>query len=139
MYALAFDTMWTVAQVLNYTEEMRLRNESKEDNEFKKCANLPGKMVPLNEFNYSNAFMGCIMKNNFYRINFTGVSVSPYGQYNTLYYAIIGCLVHVWVNCISMNSSRALYLFILARRAHWHIYAAVHAQKYCTLYSGASL
>lgn len=76
VYALAFDTMWTVAQVLNYTEEMRLNNLPKEANEFEKCANLSGELVPLNEFNYSNAFMGCVMKNNFYKINFTGVSVS---------------------------------------------------------------
>ena len=72
---LAFDAMWTVAQVLNYTEEMRLQNLSKDASEFEDCAHLEGELVPLNEFTYSNAFMGCIMKNNYYKVNFTGVSV----------------------------------------------------------------
>ena len=76
VYALAFDTMWTVAQVLNYTEELRLQNLSKDAAEFKGCAHLVGQLVPLNEFTYSNAFMGCVMKNNYYKVNFTGVSVS---------------------------------------------------------------
>lgn len=74
LYALAFDTMWTVGLVLNYTEEMRLQNESAET--YKSCSNLPGNLVPLNEFNYSNAFMGCVIRNNFENVNFTGVSVS---------------------------------------------------------------
>ena len=74
VYAIAFDTMWTVAQVLNYTEDMRLQNLSK--TEFEDCANLEGELVPLNEFTYSNAFMGCVMKNNYNKVNFTGVSVS---------------------------------------------------------------
>ena len=73
---MAFDTMWTVAQVLNYTEEMRLQNLSKDATEFEDCAHLEGELVPLNEFTYSNAFMGCVMKNNYYKVNFTGVTVS---------------------------------------------------------------
>ena len=76
-YALAFDTMWTVAQVLNYTEEMRLQNQTKNTSAaFEECSHLPGELVPLNEFNYANAFMGCVMNNNYYKVNFTGVSVS---------------------------------------------------------------
>ena len=76
VHPIAFDTMWTVAQVLNYTEEMRLQNHSKDADEFQDCAHLEGELVPLNEFTYSNAFMGCVMKNNYYKVNFTGVSVS---------------------------------------------------------------
>ena len=75
-YALAFDAMWTVAQVLNYTEDMRLQNKSKNATELEECSHLPGELVPLNEFKYSNAFMGCVMRSNYYKVNFTGVSVS---------------------------------------------------------------
>ena len=38
---------------------------------------LDGELVPLKEFNYStNAFMGCVMKENYKTVNFIGVSVS---------------------------------------------------------------
>ena len=67
--------MWTVAQVLNYTEEMRLQNHTKNATEFEECSHLPGELVPLNEFNYSNGFMGCVMRDNFYKVDFDGVSV----------------------------------------------------------------
>ena len=75
-YAEAFDAMWTVGQVLNYTEEMRLQRVIKNATpEFEECFHLPGELVPLNEFNYSNAFMGCVMNNNYYKVHFLGVSV----------------------------------------------------------------
>ena len=77
LHAIAFDAVWTLALVLNYTEEMRLLNQSKEQAIHQNCSSdLTGYMVPLNDFNYSNAFMGCIMKHNFYKTNFTGVSVN---------------------------------------------------------------
>ena len=72
---IAFDAMWTVAKVLNYTEEMRLKNLSRNYSEFEECHYLAGDLVPLNEFNYSNAFMGCVMFLNYRKINFIGVSV----------------------------------------------------------------
>ena len=75
VYGLAFDAMWTIAQVLNYTEGMRLNDINQT---FESCRELPGELVPLNEFNYSNAFMGCVIKHNFYKVNFTGVSVRKY-------------------------------------------------------------
>jgi gamma-aminobutyric acid type B receptor len=74
LHAIAFDAVWTLALVLNYTEEMRL-NQSKEQAIHQNCSsNLTGDLVPLNKFNYSNAYMGCVMKHNFYKVNFTGVS-----------------------------------------------------------------
>ena len=76
LHALAFDAVWTLALVLNCTEEMRL-NLTKEQAIHENCStNLTGNLVPLNKFNYSNAFMGCVMKHNFYKVTFTGVSVS---------------------------------------------------------------
>ena len=75
LHAIAFDAVWTLALVLNYTEEMRL-NQSKEQAIHQNCSSdLTGDLVPLNNFNYSNIYMGCIMKHNFYKVNFTGVSV----------------------------------------------------------------
>ena len=75
--AHAFDAVWTLALVLNYTEEMRWQNQMKEHAIHENCrSNLTGDLVPLNEFNYTNAYMGCVMKHNFYKVNFTGVSVS---------------------------------------------------------------
>ena len=61
--------------MLNKTEEMRMSNVSKEESHFTNCSHLDGELVPLNDFNYSNAFMGCVMKENFHKVNFTGVSV----------------------------------------------------------------
>ena len=74
LHSLAFDAVWTLALVLNYTEEMRL---TKQQAIHENCSTtLTGNLVPLNRFNYSNAFMGCVMKHNFYKVDFTGVSVS---------------------------------------------------------------
>ena len=75
VFVIAFDAMWTVARALNRTEEMRLTNTSRSDPTLEECRHLPGELVPLNEFNYSNAFMGCVMKSNYQNTNFTGVSV----------------------------------------------------------------
>ena len=61
--------------MLNKTEQMRLSILTKSHPQFENCSHLDGELVPLNEFNYSNAFMGCVMKENFHRVNFTGVSV----------------------------------------------------------------
>ena len=61
--------------MLKKTEEMRNATVSRKNSEFEKCNHLYGELVPLDEFNYSNAFMGCVMKENFYKVNFTGVSV----------------------------------------------------------------
>ena len=61
--------------MLNKTEHMRLSNSTKSHLQFENCNHLDGELVPLNEFSYSNAFMGCVMKENFHRVNFIGVSV----------------------------------------------------------------
>ena len=77
VYAQAFDAIWTIAQVLNYTEKMTI-NHIKRNFVHENCRDLAGELVPLNAFNYSNAFMGCVIKYNFYKVNFTGVTVSSY-------------------------------------------------------------
>ena len=73
---MAFDALWSMAQMLNYTEDMRLRDLPRNHSDFDECRHLDGSLVPLDEFNYTNAFMGCMMRNNYYKVDFTGVSVS---------------------------------------------------------------
>ena len=91
---VAFDALWTIALVLNYTEEMRLQNQTKGHPAHENCSsNLPGDLVPLNEFEYSNAFMGCVMKYNFYKVNFTGVSVSRHVEMDYLYKHILSMAI----------------------------------------------
>ena len=76
IFLMAFDAMWSMAQMLNYTEEMRLADLPGNHSDFDECRHLDGSLVPLDEFNYTNAFMGCVMRDNYYKIDFTGVSVS---------------------------------------------------------------
>ena len=40
------------------------------------CENLPGELVPFEEFTYNNSKMGCLITWNLRRLNFSGVSVS---------------------------------------------------------------
>ena len=76
IFLMAFDALWSMAQMLNYTEEMRLRDLPRNHSDFDECRHLDGSLVPLDEFNYTNAFMGCVMRDNYYKVDFTGVSVS---------------------------------------------------------------
>ena len=62
--------------MLNVTETMRLKGLPRDHSEYENCRHMDGDLVPLDEFNYTNAFMGCVMSNNYYKTNFTGVSVS---------------------------------------------------------------
>ena len=92
--------MWTLALVLNYTEEMRLQNVSKAESPFQNCKDLQGELEPLDEFTYSNAYMGCVIKENYYRVNFTGVSVSIV----FLMSAVSVCFVIIIMLCLSAHS-----------------------------------
>ena len=40
------------------------------------CEDLPGDLVPLEDFDYTNERLGCIMKQSMRDINFTGLTVS---------------------------------------------------------------
>ena len=105
-----FDAVWSLALVLKYTDDMRrLKNQSKGDPVHVNCSsNLTGDLVPLNEFNYSNAFMGCVMKYNFYNINFTGMSVSIYTH------------VFVWISINSLHTRPLSYNY-----PEVHVYISV--------------
>ena len=113
-YTAAFDAIWTIAQALNYTEQMRLQTMTENGTltqtnctdcaelhsadplsdiqqtcsnvtenpercvieKITNCTDLYGELVYLNEFNYSNAFMGCVIRYNFHQVNFSGMAVS---------------------------------------------------------------
>ena len=40
------------------------------------CENVPGDLVPLEQFSYTNTKLGCIFKQSFNEIDFVGVTVS---------------------------------------------------------------
>ena len=73
---MAFDAIWTLAMTLNYTEELRIRNNTQEIINKTDCHDLRGELVPLNEFQYTNAFMGCVIKHYLHETKFVGVTVS---------------------------------------------------------------
>ena len=62
--------MWALALGLHKASEKVRMNESNG------CDHLPGKLVPLEDFDYSNERMGCVLQNSFQQVNFTGVTVS---------------------------------------------------------------
>ena len=68
---IAFDAVWALAEALNKTEEMRSQNQT-----ISNCTDIDGELVPLDQFNYSNGLMGCILKYNLHQTNFLGISVS---------------------------------------------------------------
>ena len=67
---IAFDAVWALAEALNKTEEMRLDNETVAN-----CTDFDGDLVPLDQFNYSNGLMGCVLKYTLHQTDFLGVSV----------------------------------------------------------------
>ena len=80
VHPLAFDATWTLAEALDQMEHLR-KNESLDSQVIANitgCGDLEGDLVPLNEFNYLNAFMGCVLKYTLQQTNFLGVSVSDY-------------------------------------------------------------
>jgi len=70
---LAYDAIWVLALALNQTQDMFL---SKFNVTEIGCGGLDGGLVPLEQFNYSNGVMGCVIRWNLERSNFSGVSVS---------------------------------------------------------------
>jgi gamma-aminobutyric acid type B receptor len=46
----------------------------KELAQYTNCEGMDGGLVPLNEFNYSNTFMGCVIRYNLQQTNFVGMS-----------------------------------------------------------------
>ena len=66
---IGFDLAWALALGLNKTvERIAQLNDSG-------CENLSGDIVPLEDFDYSNEKMGCILKQSMRNVQFDGVSV----------------------------------------------------------------
>ena len=67
-----YDAIWALALALNRT--MTMVDES--DISGTGCEMMNGSLVPLHEFDYSNALMGCLVQWNLQTTNFSGVSVT---------------------------------------------------------------
>ena len=67
---VGFDLAWVLALGLDIAiERVAQYNDSG-------CEDVPGEIVPLEEFNYSNEKMGCILKESMGSVEFEGLSVS---------------------------------------------------------------
>ena len=67
----AHDVIWVLALALNNTLSMVRSGDISETG----CSSVPGSLVPLEEFNYTNERMGCLIQWNLQQTNFSGVSV----------------------------------------------------------------
>ncbi len=67
--ATEFDAAWAMALGLHEASVRVSMNDSTG------CDHLPGKLLPLEEFNYLNDRMGCVLRNSFQKVNFSGVTV----------------------------------------------------------------
>lgn len=74
-----YDALWALALALNETMTM-VNTVNVNTSEFG-CEAMDGSVVPLHEFNYSNALMSCLIQWNLQRTNFSGVSVSHKNSY----------------------------------------------------------
>ena len=70
---LAYDAVWALALGLKRTQEMFLSSYNVSEIG---CDGLDGGLVLLEQFNYSNGVMGCVMRWSLEQTNFSGVSVS---------------------------------------------------------------
>ena len=65
------DDVWGLALALNATMTMVNEGNISETG----CEDLPGPLVPLEEFTYNNSKMGCVISWNLRRTTFSGMSV----------------------------------------------------------------
>ena len=69
-----FDTIWALALGLDAAVQRIAQNNESDSG----CGDLPGDLVPLEEFNYTNEKLGCIMRQSMSNLEFTGMTVSLY-------------------------------------------------------------
>ncbi len=65
-----FDAAWAMAQGLHIASEKVSMNDSSG------CDDLLGELVPLENFDYMNDKMGCVLRKSFQQVNFHGITVS---------------------------------------------------------------
>ena len=70
----AYDTTWVLALALNSTMAMVTNGNINGTG----CENMSGSLLPLDQFNYTNQKMGCLIQWNIQRTNFSGVTVSQH-------------------------------------------------------------
>ena len=68
-----YDALWALAFALNRTMTMV---NSDDDINGTGCENAYGSLVPLHEFTYANAMMGCLIQWNLQQTNFLGLTVN---------------------------------------------------------------
>ena len=68
-----YDALWALALALN--ETMTMVNAVNVNTSETGCEAMEGSVVPLHEFDYSNALMSCLIQWNLQRTKFSGVSV----------------------------------------------------------------
>ena len=81
---VVYDAMWMLALALNKTMSM-VEAGSPSIIAETGCEDVPGLLVPLEEFSYSNEKMGCLMQWNLQQTNFTGVSVREFNTCRSSY------------------------------------------------------
>ena len=65
-----FDAAWAMAEGLHIASEKVSMNDSSG------CDGLLGELVPLENFDYKNDKMGCVLRKSFHQVNFHGITVS---------------------------------------------------------------
>ena len=66
------DVIWVLAKALHETVIMISRRNISQTN----CKDVPGELLPLEQFNYTNEKIGCLIQWNLQKTQFNGVSVS---------------------------------------------------------------
>ena len=66
---MAYDSIWSIAYGLDKaSKKVAAGNDSG-------CGHLPGDLVPLEEFDYLNEKMGCVLKTSMDEVLFAGITV----------------------------------------------------------------
>ena len=66
----SYDAVWALALGLHIASEKVSKNDSSG------CSHHSGNLVQLEEFDYKNDLMGCILQKSFHEVKFTGITVS---------------------------------------------------------------
>ena len=67
---MAYDAAWAIAVGLHNASERVKMNDSSG------CGHLPGKLVPLDKFEYRNTMMGCVLRRSIAEVDFIGITAS---------------------------------------------------------------
>ena len=74
-----YDAMWAIAVGLHNASESVARNDSTG------CDQQPGELVLLEDFEYDNEKMGCMLRKSFSQVSFSGVTVGQHAYMHHSY------------------------------------------------------